>query len=115
MNWKHTATTVILAALVSVGCGTSSPTMVAKQFFVVIEKGDVDSYNKVMTPETTQTVIMLGEKMKQSLKVKGGITNMTESIDGDKATVEVTFKDGSKEKLDLVKVDGKWKVSTGKK
>jgi len=110
MNWKHAATTVMLASLVSVGCGTNSPSSVAKQFFVVIEKGDVGSYNKVMTPETAQTMAIYGEKFKQSFVVKGGIKSMKETINGDKAIVEVTFKDGSKGNLDLVKVDGKWKV-----
>jgi hypothetical protein len=33
------------------------------------------------------------------------------TIDGDKATINYTEEDGDKEKLSLVKQDGKWKVS----
>jgi hypothetical protein len=33
------------------------------------------------------------------------------TVDGDKATIDYTEADGDKEKLSLVKQDGKWKVS----
>ena len=33
------------------------------------------------------------------------------TVDGDKATIAYTEEDGDKEKLSLVKQDGKWKVS----
>jgi hypothetical protein len=54
------------------------------------------------------------EKAKGMVAAKGGITNTEETIDGDTAIVETTFKDGSTEELNLVKVDGKWKVTIDK-
>jgi hypothetical protein len=36
---------------------------------------------------------------------------MTETIDGDTAVVTVAFENGEEANIDLVKVDGKWKVS----
>jgi len=39
---------------------------------------------------------------------------MKETINGDKATVNVTYKDGSTDDISLVKVKGDWKVTIEK-
>jgi len=103
---------LLAVALTGIGCsGNSSPSKVAKQFYAVVEKGDTKNYSKVMTPGMAQDMAMFGEKAKAMLAAKNGIASMNETIDGDKATVEVKFKDGSTSNVELVKLDGKWKVT----
>ena len=45
---------------------------------------------------------------------KGGIAKTEETIDGDRATVIVTYNDGSTDDIKLVKVNGKWQISMEK-
>jgi len=107
---------LLTATLTGNGCSASnSPTNVVKQFIAIVENGDAKNYSKVMTPESASQVAMFGEKAKTALVAKNGIASTKETINGDKAVVEVTFKDGSTEKFELVKVDGKWKVAIGNK
>jgi ketosteroid isomerase-like protein len=97
---------------VAIGCSKGgSPSNVVKQFIVAIEKGDAKAIGELATPEAAQIVLMFGEKMKGMVAAKGGITNTKETINGDTAVVEITYKDGSKGEMNLVRVDGKWKVT----
>jgi hypothetical protein len=40
----------------------------------------------------------------------GKITRTQETIDGDTARVAVSFENAEDQTIDLVKVDGKWKI-----
>jgi hypothetical protein len=54
------------------------------------------------------------EKAKGQMVDKKGVASTEEKIDGDKAVVKVTYKDGSTDDINLIKVDGKWKVTVAK-
>jgi ketosteroid isomerase-like protein len=105
----------IVSFLVFTGCGNSNtPSSAVRKFFTAIEKKDTKAMEQVATTETVQLVTMLGEKSQGMITAYGKITNTAEEIDGDTATVTVTFESGNTEDFDLVKVDGKWKIAINK-
>jgi len=104
----------LVFGIVSCGGGGGGPTAAAKGFIAAVEKGDAKALEKYATAETAGLIAMFGEKAKTSITDKGKITSTSEEIDGNTAKVRLTFEDGDTEDLDLVKVDGKWKVSISK-
>jgi len=108
---------IALAAIIGmtmVACGGDSPTSVVKKLHTAIQKGDTNAYDKLMTPQGAQMLAMLGDKAKGSLDSYGGIDRTEETIEGDKAKVKVTYKNGETGDFDLEKVDGKWLVTANK-
>jgi len=114
------AVSIICAVFLFVGCGGNNPTAVVKGYYAAADKGDLEKVKKFLAPESVGLILMLGEAdMKKHLidEAKKGnfkIKSTTEKIDGDKATVTVTLKNGKTETEKLIKVDGKWKISAGK-
>jgi hypothetical protein len=109
------AITAASLALGMASCGGgSSPTTAAKAFMAAVEKGDAKAMEKVATKETVTLMGMFGEKASNSMKEYGKITNTSEKIDGDKATVSLSFENGKTEKLTLIKDNGKWLVNISK-
>jgi hypothetical protein len=96
------------------GCGNNSPSAAARKFYTAIGKNDSKAMAEVATPETVQIMAMFGEKAAGMAAENGKITNAAEEIDGDTAVVTLTFANGETEDLDLIKVNGKWKVSVSK-
>jgi hypothetical protein len=45
------------------------------------------------------------------MAANGKIDSVSEVIDGDTAVVTVKFSNGETTNLDMIKVDGKWKVN----
>ena len=132
---KKTLFSVVLVSFVLVigltvfGCGGggggSSPSAVYKQAMAAAEKGDIKKYISFFEPEAAKFMEGLMEmaessdaEMKEAGKElaekNGGIDKIEEEIDGDNAVLTVTHKDGSTEKVKMVKVDGKWKLSLAK-
>ena len=110
---------VVLAGIVCVvliaGCSRNdSPTSVAYKFYAAIEKNDIKAMGQTATPETVQMITMLGEKAAGMVTAYGKVKSSTEEINGDTAVVTFTFESGEISELDLVKVDGKWKVAMSK-
>jgi ketosteroid isomerase-like protein len=105
---------MLIIGLAVTSCGGSSPANVVKQLHTAIEKGDAKKIGELMTPEAAGMITMMGDKAKGMLASYGPITHTKETIDGDTATVVVTYKNGETSDFDLVKVDGKWKVSMDK-
>ena len=105
---------LIIGLAVTSCSGGSSPANVVKQLHTAIEKGDTKKIGELMTPEAAGMILMMADKMKGMLASYGDITGTKETIEGDTATVEVTYKNGETSNYDLVKVDGKWKVSVDK-
>jgi uncharacterized lipoprotein len=94
------------------GCSAvSSPKTAVEKFYKAIEKNDSKAMAEVATPETVQLMAMFGTKVAGQVESYGKIKSVTETIDGDTAVATVTFENGEEENLDLVKIDGKWKVS----
>jgi hypothetical protein len=104
----------IICLVFIAGCSNNSPSAVARKFYTAIEKNDSKAMGEAATPETAQIMAMFGEKAAGMAAENGKITSITEEIDGDTAVVTLTFANGETEDLDLIKVDGKWKVSISK-
>ena len=113
---KAALAAMIVASLVlaMASCGGGSPTAALRSFMTAFEKGDAKAMEKVATPETVALMGMFGEKGKASLAEYGKITYSDEKINGDTATVKMTFANGESSDVDLIKVDGKWKVTVKK-
>ena len=98
-----------------VGCNSNnSPSVVARKFYAAVEKNDSKAMGEVATSKTVQTMAMFGEKASGMVKAYGEITETTEEIEGETAVVTVKFASGDTQDLDLIKVDGKWKVNIDK-
>jgi hypothetical protein len=104
----------LVFAVLLAGCAAPSPKAVVERFYRAVEKNDAKALAEAATPETAQLMAMFGEKVQAQAAANGKIASMTETIDGDTASVTVTFENGEKQNIDLVKVDGKWKVSISK-
>jgi ketosteroid isomerase-like protein len=108
---------ILVLGLVFASCGGgSSPGDTVKKFYAALEKYDVKGLEATATPETVQLLTLFGgeEKIKKAIKDQGKITIVSETIDGDTATVAVAYEGGDEEEIDLIKVDGKWKVTINK-
>jgi hypothetical protein len=104
---------VIAFAMASCG-GGGSPSSVVRQFHTAVEKGDTKALEKTATAETAALMAMFGEKAKEGVTENGKIKSTSEKISGDTAVVTVTYTNGETTDIDLVKVDGKWKVTIDK-
>ncbi|MBM3163458.1 MAG: DUF4878 domain-containing protein [Chlorobi bacterium] len=111
------------AIMAIAGCSlfNTGPSSVVKKFFYSVEAGKTEDAINLLSTETKQ---MFGGKFNAyiaqqtvDIKKKGGIASIEtqESITGDTArvTYTVTYGDGSTEegKNDLIKQDGKWKMT----
>lgn len=105
----------IICVVFFIGCsGGNSPSRAVHKFYDAVQKGDVKALDEVATTETIQLVAMFGDKAKEAVAEMGKITKTTEKIEGNTAVVTVTREDGKTENINLVKTDGKWKVSIDK-
>jgi hypothetical protein len=104
---------VMIIGLVFAGCsnGGDSPAKVVRQYYAALAKGDAKTIGVVMTPKGAENLTPFMEKAKDHVAALGEITSTEETIDGDTGVVKVTFKNGSTEEIDVVKADGKWRVS----
>ena len=109
------------------GCGAKTPGDVSVAFMQKLSKGDFEGA-KAYCDKTTAGLLTMMEGMaandpkalaefKEKEGAKFEVTE--EKIDGDKASVriKITNKDGEIEEgdpVDLVKVDGEWKVAIKK-
>jgi len=100
----------MVVAFFCVGCGSPKPSAVAERFFTALAKGDMETVGKYATTETMQMVATFGSKLQNAAKMAGKIKSSTETITDDTAEVTLYFENGEEENVDLVKVDGKWKV-----
>jgi len=106
---------LLIMGIVVIGCsGGGSPTSVVKKLHTAMEKGDSKAIGQLMTPEAAQMIAMMGEKVKGMMATYGGIAKTEETIDGNNAVVKVTYKNGETSDYQLVKIDGKWKVTIDK-
>ncbi|MCL2806413.1 MAG: DUF4878 domain-containing protein [Treponema sp.] len=105
------ASLVIVALLIGCsGPSAGSPGAAVEKFFNAVEKNDLQAMAEVATPETVQIMAMLGSKAQGTAATYGKIKIVSEDISGDTAKVKASFDNGEEADIDLVKVDGKWKV-----
>jgi hypothetical protein len=95
------------------GGGGSGPSAVVKSFYAAAGKGDVAAIDNLCEPETAELIKKLlgDDAFKNQTLEQGKITKTTETIDGDKATVVVSFEKADDIPVSLIKIDGKWKVT----
>ena len=122
---------IAIVALVFAACASSNtPEAVTKKFLKSMQKGDyagmVDQmYFKKAIPddEKAELVAMIAEKAKTEIDKKGGIASFevgAAEIAEDGQTAKVPYKlnygnETSKDDSeDLILVDGKWMVNSGK-
>ncbi len=109
----------ILIVSLLVACAGNSPKSVAENFLKAMNKLDFEGAKKYGTDDTNKMLDMLSgfaKMMPDSAKKENVKIEMTsEKVEGDKATC--TYKEEGKEgeqTINLVKVDGKWKVAMSK-
>jgi uncharacterized lipoprotein len=111
MEKKFFVVGLVLIVLLAGCSAASSPKAAVEKFYKAIEKNDTKTMAEVATPETVQLMAMFGTKVSDAMASYGKIKSMAETIDGDTAVVTVVFENEEEENFDLIKVDGKWKVS----
>ena len=119
-----------LVALAFVSCNSNSPEAVVQEYVADLQAGkyeealDLFYFKKELTDsDKEQYVSMMKDKWGKEMEKKGGITgvditDVAVAEDGNTATVKYVLKygDGSTKDQDskLFKVDGKWKMESGK-
>jgi len=104
----------ILCVLFVTACAGGSPSSAARKFYAAVEKNDTNAMRDVATRETVELMAMYGDKAKGVLTANGKIKRTIEDIDEDTAVVTLIFENGEETELELVKIDGKWKVTIDK-
>jgi hypothetical protein len=75
-----------------------------------MQRNDMKTMGKYATPETINLVAMFGTKLQGAIKAYGKITQTTETIIDDTAFVTVSFENAEDIEINLIKVEGNWKV-----
>jgi len=104
---------VIFALLAGCSAG-GSPKVAVEKFFKAVEKNDTKAMAEVATPETVQMMTLFGAMAQEEMKKAGKYKIGEVEIDGDTAVVTVNYENGDEDTVDLVKTDGKWKVTMNK-
>jgi len=103
-----------LLVLFMASCSSNAPKDVTKNFLEALAKGKIDDAKKYASAPTAKflekiaTIPGASEQMKQP---DFKFTFVKESIEGDKATVTYKDQKGEEEDVELIKEDGKWKVT----
>ena len=100
------------------GCGSNTPDNVAKELVDCFRDADFDGVSKLSTgdfkkgAEALREVVNDREKAEECKKEFSGkkIEIGSSHIDGDKATISVLV-DGKDKRIELIKIDGAWKVT----
>ncbi|MCL1947668.1 MAG: DUF4878 domain-containing protein [Chitinivibrionia bacterium] len=102
----------MFSAMFFVGCGSPKPSVVAENFYAALAKGDWETVGKYSTSETITNLTPYASKAQSMVAAYGKAKAVKETIEGDKAIVVVEFenKKDDPDELNLIKVDGKWKV-----
>ena len=118
MNFiKSIAGFAILVFLISCG-GGDSPKSVAEHFLKAMNKMDFETAKKYGSEDTGRLLDMMSgfsKMIPDSAREEKSFEIKDELIDGDKATVTyIQAGEPGEQSLDLVKIDGKWKVAMSK-
>ena len=115
---------VLLFSFFMISCdgGSDNPQDVAKEFLTALADQDYDKAKELGTENTAMMIGMIESmaSMAPEGEADAGMGEMDDitwgetEIDGDKAVCRYASPDQADQKLDLVKVDGKWKVDMKK-
>ena len=98
-----------LARLGFAGC-SPAPSAAAEKFTVALAKGDVATAKKYCTPSTAQMLDFAASLGSAPAQPDFKFVLTKQEIDGNRATVHFKDEKGRDQKLDLVKIDGRWQV-----
>ena len=96
-----------LALVAVVGCG-ESPTSTVKKFYTAVDSGDSKTLEQVAGPGAGMLASPLG---KTAVMQNGMPKSYSQTVNGNSATVTVTFENGQTEQFPVSKVNGKWQMS----
>jgi outer membrane lipoprotein-sorting protein len=97
------------------GClAGGSPKAAVEKFYKGLETNDTKAIAEVTTPETAELLKLFGPMIQSQIKKDGKFKIGSEKIDGDTAVVTLLYESGEESNVDLVKVDGKWKIALKK-
>lgn len=103
-----------LTMLTVVGC-SNAPKDAARAFTEHISKGQISEAKKYATLDTGKMLDMMSSMGGVPVDSTFHFIFIDQSIEGDKAVVRFREKaDGDVGSVDLVKIDGKWKVNMHK-
>jgi len=103
---------ILIIGTALAGCaGGGSPSSVVRQLHTAIEQGDNKTITDLTVSEAAGVIIKMMQTLQQTYADTGGIAKTEQTINGDTASVKVTYKNGDSDNYDLIKVDGKWKVT----
>ena len=121
---------VALVALGFTACASSTPEAATKKYLQCMQKGEYAAMldqmyfkNGITDEQKAELLGMIEEKAKAEVEKKGGIASfeigeIEMAEDGKTANVSYTLKygDGStkEDNEDLIQVDGKWMINSGK-
>ena len=103
--------------LLFAGCGSNSPDSVAKKLIDCFRAADFDGVSELSTGDFKKGAEVLREVVKDSEKAaeckkefsSKKIEIGSSKINGDRATIPVLV-DGKDKRIELIKIDGVWKV-----
>ena len=121
-----------LALVVFVGC-TDSPSTVVNRFHTALKAEDTNTLEKTALPDVASSAkYSFGGRSRpdsddyyeqrnwashedawKRIQAKQ-IDNCSHTIDGNTATVKIVFKDGQTRSVELVKIDGQWKIKNSR-
>jgi hypothetical protein len=114
---KNIAAAAIIACMVACG-GSDTPKSVAENFLKAMNKMDYETAKKYGSADTGKLLDMMSgfaKMMPDSAKKEKSFEIKDEKIEGDKAIVTYTESgEEGEQTLNLLKVDGKWKVAMSK-
>lgn len=104
----------VFSVFLFTACSSNTPSAVAEKFTTALAKGKIEEAKKYSTEPTAKLLDMVssmaGNKM---IQTDFKFTVVSEEINGDLATVTYTKggEENEEDTIDLVKIDGNWKVS----
>ena len=115
--FKYLLSSILVLVIVSCG-GGDTPKSVAENFLKALNKMDYETAKKYGSEDTGKLLDMMSgfsKLMPDSAKQDRSFEMKDEKINGDKATVLYTASgEEGEQSLNLVKIDGKWKVAMSK-
>ena len=94
----------------------NNPKSIIRQYLTAIDNIDEKTIIDLLSPNYSKNIIEFIdiEGAKKIINDLGGINNIEENIIGNFAIVKITFENNLKDEIDLIKIDGKWKISSEK-
>jgi outer membrane lipoprotein-sorting protein len=106
---------IVIVSLLNACSASDSPSAAVKKAFAAAEKGDwykFDEYSiSSMGNKIESNNFIARDRIRGFIPNYGSLKNIiSETINGDEATVKASFKNGKDYDLKLIKHNGKWKI-----